>query len=170
MEVKVRKENFRIVPNGKIIGVLFRGTILEEVESKEVKGSGKWYKVKVTGWIWGKSVLSREEKEGKTSPLPGKERKEKREIEITSWRWFTRGGNTYVVGIVKNNSSQVRRFLKVVAIFKNEKDEIVDTDYSYIEDINLEPGETSPFKLTIFQVNPEFKKCELKLIEEDIFR
>ena len=51
--VKPNTENFRLEPNGVIIGQLFQNTKVKVVEQK-----GEWKKIQVEGWIWAPSLSS----------------------------------------------------------------------------------------------------------------
>ena len=51
--VKVKSENFRAAPSGKILGKLFAGTPMKKVSEK-----GNWVKVQIEGYIWKPSVTS----------------------------------------------------------------------------------------------------------------
>lgn len=49
--VKVKRENIRAAPRGKILGQLYAGAKLEVLDENP-----KWVKVRFTGWIWKESV------------------------------------------------------------------------------------------------------------------
>lgn len=53
MYIKVDSENLRLVPQGKKIASLDKGTQLEVIEEND-----KWARVQITGWIWKESLSS----------------------------------------------------------------------------------------------------------------
>jgi hypothetical protein len=60
------------------------------------------------------------------------------------------GRTLYIVGEVVNESPDILRSVKVVATLYNANNEVVGTDYAYLEiSNNFYPGERSPFKIMI---------------------
>lgn len=53
MYLKVKEENIRDNPNGKLIGKILSG-----IELKILDDKSNWIKVQFTGWIWKKSLTS----------------------------------------------------------------------------------------------------------------
>jgi hypothetical protein len=53
MFVKIRQENIRNIPKGKIIGEILAGTKVEVLERRP-----NWIKVQFTGWIWENSLTN----------------------------------------------------------------------------------------------------------------
>ena len=55
-----------------------------------------------------------------------------------------------ITGEVQNNGEQVAEFVKIVATLYNANDELLGSDFTYIEPDELAPGATEPFELIIF--------------------
>lgn len=90
-------------------------------------------------------------------------------LEITVYR-TEHDGNYFVChGKVTNNSStKTYRYVKVKGSFKNEYEDVVDTDWTYaVGSEGLEPGESSTFRLSVNNVTGIICSCDVKLLDFD---
>ena len=58
-------------------------------------------------------------------------------------------GSTYIVGEVRNDLSDVVKFVQIVGRFYDSSGLLIDTDFTYTDLDYLRPGEKSPFRLII---------------------
>ena len=58
-------------------------------------------------------------------------------------------GILHVIGEVINESNQTARFVKVVATFYDQNNQVIGTDYTYTTLSELSPGQKSPFEISL---------------------
>lgn len=72
------------------------------------------------------------------------------EPEILSSNSYSNSGNFYIVGEIKNNFLKNIEFVKVVATYYDEKENVIGTSYAYTILDTLKPNQTSPFEVSNF--------------------
>jgi hypothetical protein len=77
-------------------------------------------------------------------------------LSINSYRSSVDGGYYKVVGEVENNGDRTVDFVKLVATFYDDSNEVIGTSFTYTDLDTIAPGDTSPFELTTYpqKINP----------------
>jgi hypothetical protein len=68
---------------------------------------------------------------------------------LSSSRIGTDFGSTYIVGEVRNDLSDVVKYVQIVGRFYDSSGLLIDTDFTYTDLDYLRSGEKSPFRLII---------------------
>ncbi|MCK5538153.1 MAG: hypothetical protein KAI79_15105 [Bacteroidales bacterium] len=85
-------------------------------------------------------------------------------LEVVSWKCSTEYGYIYVLGEVKNISSQSIKNVMAVGSFRTKNDIFVKSEDALIDYNPILPGQISPFKAGGTR-NPEIKNCSLSFKE-----
>lgn len=77
-------------------------------------------------------------------------------LSIKSHRSNADGNYFKVVGEVENTGDRTVNFVRLVATFYNENDEVIGTSFTYTDIDTISPGSTSPFELSTYPqiINP----------------
>lgn len=74
-------------------------------------------------------------------------------LEFEDTAGYVERGNAVIIGTVRNNLDEPVTFVKIVGSLYDQEERIIETGFTYTEMDNLYPGERSPFKLRIRDVN-----------------
>ena len=144
--LKEEKENFRISPNGKKIGVLFKDTQMDVLERR-----GRWVRIRVEGWMYAPSLsIKQTSQPSKKSELSTNKRNEN-PIKIESWKWINDESlnRIRIEGVIRNISTKTLRSVRLYAVIKDGNGVFLGTDVVTPSPMHLKPNDFAIFKATI---------------------